>query len=126
MIESILFIVGIFLGILWWSFIVLPIFYGAPKAIYYIQKDLLRKSAIFFYLKSFFLWNVILFGIAFILVRYFPNLVGILLESAGFAMGQLIGIGMGVWRVFTKQGRRDLNIDFWDVMSGSRILDSSD
>jgi hypothetical protein len=122
MLEFILLIIGIFLGIWWYSVIILPLFYGIPKASYYVVKGLLKKSAVIFYLKSFILWTIIWFGIAFILVKYFPNITGTLLESGGFAIGQLIGIGLMMWRVFTKDGRKDLNIDFWDIMFNSRYF----
>lgn len=122
MIEFLLLIVGILLGIWWWSVIILPLFYGIPKATYYVTKGLLKKSAAIFYLKSFTLWMIIWFAVAFILVKYSPNVAGRLLESGGFAAGQLIGIGMSAWRVFTKDGRKDLNIDFWDIIFNSRYF----
>ena len=116
MLEILLFMIGIALGIWWWSVIVLPLFYGIPKATYYVWKGVLRKSAITFYLTSFILWIVIFFVVSIILVKYFSNISRILMESGGFAIGQLIGIGACARRVFTKSGRQDLRADFWDIM----------
>jgi len=125
MIEIILFIIGILLGIWWYSVIILPLFYGIPRSIYYVRKGLLKKSAISFYLKTFLLWVGIWFGASFLLAKYFPNLTNSLLESGGFAIGQLIGIGLMMWRVFTKEGRKDLNADFWDIMFSSRYFNTN-
>ena len=118
MIEFLLLIIGILFGIWWWNVIILPLFYGIPKATYYVWKGLLKKSAIVFYLKSFLLWNVIWIGASFVMVKYSPELVNRLLDSAGFGLGQFIGIVMSAWRVFTKDGRKDLNADFWSIMHG--------
>ncbi|PKL72317.1 hypothetical protein CVV26_02015 [Candidatus Kuenenbacteria bacterium HGW-Kuenenbacteria-1] len=122
MLEFILLIVGVFIGIWWYSVIILPLFYGIPKATYCISKGLLKKSAATFYLKSFILWTIIFFAVALILTRLLPSVSGKLLESGEFAIGQLIGIGLMMWRVFTKEGRKDLNIDFWDIMFNSRYF----
>lgn len=122
MVEFILLIIGVLLGIWWYSVIILPLFYGIPKSIYYVRKGLLKKSVISFYLKTFLLWVTIWFGVAFILAKYLPSLTNTLLESGGFGIGQLIGIGLMIWRVFTKEGRKDLNIDFWDIMFNSRYF----
>lgn len=122
MLEFILLIIGILIGIWWYSVIILPLFYGIPKATYYISKGLLKKSAITFYLKSFILWTGIFFAVALILARFFPSVSNRLLESGGFAIGQFIGIGLMMWRVFIKEGRKDLNIDFWDIMLNGRYL----
>lgn len=122
MLEFILLIIGVFMGIWWYSVIILPLFYGIPKATYYIFKGLLKKSAATFYLKSFILWTGIFFAVALILVKFFPSISNRLLESGGFGIGQFIGIGLMMWRVFTKEGRKDLNIDFWDIMLNGRYL----
>lgn len=118
MLEFLLLIVGILFGIWWWSVIILPLFYGIPKATYYVWKGLLKKSAIAFYLKSFLLWSVIWISASFVMAKYSPALVDRLLASAGFGFGQLIGIAISAWRVFTKDGRKDLNADFWSIMHG--------
>lgn len=122
MLEFILLIIGVFMGIWWYSVIILPLFYGIPKATYYISKGLLKKSSVTFYLKSFILWTAIFFAVALILARFFPSVSNRLLESGGLAIGQFIGIGLMMWRVFTKEGRKDLNIDFWDIMLNGRYL----
>lgn len=124
MVEILLFVIGFFLGIWWWSVIILPLFYGLPKAAYYISKGLLKKTAATFYAKTFILWTIIFFIIAFVLTKYFSNIARILLASEGFAIGQLIGIGVSAWRMFTAEGRKDLNADFWDIMFASKYLNT--
>ncbi len=122
MLEFVLLIIGVFLGMWWYSVIILPLFYGIPKASYHISKGLLKKSAVTFYLKSFVLWTIIFLTFALILIRFFPSVSGRLLESGGFAIGQYLGIGVMTLRLFTKKGRKDLNIDFWDIMFNSRYF----
>ncbi|MBL7141999.1 hypothetical protein ISS21_02870 [Patescibacteria group bacterium] len=124
MIEILLLIIGFLLGVWWWSVIILPLFYGIPKSIYYIWKGLLKRTAANFYLKVLILWTIIFFVIAFALVRYFPNVSNILFESGGFAIGQLIGIIVSAWRMLTKDGREDLSADFWDIMFNNNYLDT--
>lgn len=116
MLELLLLINGIALGILVWSLIILPVFYGVPKTIIYVFKGLLRKSATIFYLNSFVLWNLIFIVVAAFLVSYFPNLGHTLSNSEGFFIGQWMGIGICVLRIFTSDGRKDLDYDFWRTM----------
>lgn len=116
MLDIVLFIVGVLLGLWWWTVIILPLFYGIPKATYYILKGLLRKSAVIFYLKVFIIWNLVLLGVSVILARYFPAVLNSLIDSKTFAIGQIIGILISGRNVFTEWGRSLLNADFWDVM----------
>ena len=126
MLEIVLLVVGVLLGIWWWSVIILPLFYGIPKAFYYVLKGLLRKSAILFYLSSFILWNLFFIVIAVILVMFFPQAVNTLRNSGTFGIGQIIGVAISVINMFTKGGLRSLNDDFWDVMIIRRYWKTSD
>jgi len=116
MLDIVLLILGVLLGFLWWKVIILPLFYGIPKALYYVSKGLLRKSAILFYLSSFILWNLFFIVIAAILVKFFPEVSNSLMNSGTFAIGQFIGIGLSACYMLTKKCRNDLNLDFWEVM----------
>lgn len=116
MLDLLLLIIGITLGFLWWSVIILPVFYGVPKTIVYVFKGLLRKSATIFCLKSFVLWNVAFIVAAALFVSYFPDLQYMLRNSESFFIGQWIGIGICALRIFTRDGRKDLAYDFWRPM----------
>ncbi len=116
MLDLLLLTIGIAWGSLLPSLIILPLFYGVPKSIFYAFKGLLRKSAAIFYLKSFVLWNLIFIVAAAFLFSYFPDVRHTLSNSESFFIGQWLGIGMSVLRIFTRNGRKSLDYDFWRTM----------
>ena len=114
--EIILFIIGILFGILWFTVIILPIFHGFPRTIWFFGKGILRLKASLFYLKMFFIWSVI-FTLLVMFIQYLsPETIVYLYNSAGFYYGQMMGIFGSLFYAFTTKGRKDLNEDFWESM----------
>lgn len=116
MIEILLYIIGILFGVLWFSVIILPIFYGIPRTIWFFGKGILRLKASTYYLKTFILWFVI-FTLLIIFIQYLsPKTINYLYNSAGFSYGQMTGIFGSLFYAFTAKGRKDLSEDFWERM----------
>jgi hypothetical protein len=111
------FIVGGAFGAWWFAVIILPIFYGLPRSLYWIAKKTLKAKAVLFYLGGFVFWAAIFTGIAFVLVIFFPSVANYLYNSSGFYYGQLLGVIVSLIRAFSKSGRKDLGDDFWAAMA---------
>jgi hypothetical protein len=123
--ELALLIIGFFLGGWFYTVIILPLFWGIPKSVYYIYKKALKKSAVLFYLKTFILWNVI-FIVAAITISFLPSIAALLKSSLSFALGQILGIIYNLVRSFTINGRDELNTDFWACMEFNNYSKTKD
>ena len=115
-IEIILFGVGTGLGLWWFTVIVLPIFYGLPKSIFWTVKGKLKAKSSIVYVRTFFLWTVLFTFAAFLLLEFSPNTATYLYNSPGFSFGQLFGILGALIYAISKSGRHDLKEDFWAAM----------
>jgi O-antigen/teichoic acid export membrane protein len=62
LIGIVLFVVGAVLGLCWFSVIILPIFYGVPKLLYWIVRGKLKWKALFVYLTSPTIWTAVFVG----------------------------------------------------------------
>ena len=114
--EILLFIIGILFGTLWFTVIILPIFYGLPRTIWFFGKGVLRLKASILYLKIFIIWSVI-FTLLVIFIQYLsPKTINYLYNSAGFYYGQMMGVFGSLFYAFTAKGRKDLNEEFWERM----------
>lgn len=125
MADILLWVAGILVGALWFSVILLPLFYGLPKSIYWIFKGVLRKAAVTSYVLSPVIWTIILFVTALVINQYFPRTRALLFNDAGFAYGQWIGVFLMLIRSLSKDGRRDLNEDFLSTVAQYRISSSA-
>jgi hypothetical protein len=103
-----LFVVGFALGFLWFSVVLLPLFYGLPRSIYGILKGQLRKPAVTTYILGPVIWSIVFVFAAVVVDRFFP---GVVAENS-VLYGQWAGILLLLIRCFTKDGRRDLREDF--------------
>jgi hypothetical protein len=120
MADILLWVAGILFGALWFSVILLPLFYGLPRSIYWILKGVLRKVAVASYVLGPVIWTIIL-----IVNEYFPRTRVLLFSDAGFAYGQWIGVLLMLIRSLSKDGRRDLNKDFLSTVARYSIVSSS-
>jgi flagellar motor component MotA len=112
-----LFIIGGFFGGWWFGVIILPIFYGLPRSLYWIHRKTLKAKAVLFYLGTFVFWTAIFTGTAIVLTEFFPSVRKYLYNSQGFAYGQLLGVIVFLIRAFSKSGRKELSDDFWAAMA---------
>jgi hypothetical protein len=110
--EIVLFVIGAGFGLLWFSVIVLPVFYGVPKSLYWIMRGRLRMKALFVYLVTPGIWTVLLVVAVVLLGILWPRVNGYLYNSAGFFFGQWFGVIGALIRSVTKAGRQDLREDF--------------
>lgn len=116
-VEFLLFIiVGGTFGALWFAVIILPIFYGLPRSLYWIAKKTLKAKAVLLYLGTFVFWTAIFTGAAFVLVEFFPSVANYLYNNSGFYYGQWLGVIGSLIRAFSKSGRKHLRDDFWAAM----------
>ena len=112
-----LFIIGGFFGGWWFGVIILPIFYGLPRSLYWIHRKTLKAKAVLFYLGTFVFWTAIFTGAAFVLVEFFPSVANYLYNNSGFYYGQWLGVIGSLIRAFSKSGRKHLRDDFWAAMA---------
>jgi hypothetical protein len=115
-----LWIAGILVGALWFSVILLPLFYGLPRSIYLIFKGVLRTAVVTSYVLGPVIWTIIFVVTALVINEYFPRTRTFLFNDAGFAYGQWIGVFLMLIRSLSKDGRRDLNKDFLSTIERYR------
>jgi hypothetical protein len=112
-----LFIIGGAFGALCFTVIILPIFYGLPRSLYWIDRKTLKAKAVLFYLGAFVFWTAIFTGTAFVLAVFLPSVAKYLYNSPGFYYGQWLGVIGSLIRAFSKSGRKHLSDDFWAAMA---------
>jgi len=124
MIDFILFTIefsiGIVLGVWVGSMIILPLFYGMPRTIYYVLKRQLKARSILFYLVSPILWSMIFTILPILLSKFLPIIYDKI--SVRLVIGLWLGIIflIGYSFLFPK-GRQDINHDFWSSMERYKI-----
>ena len=118
--EIALFLLGILFGVWWFTVIILPLFYGFLRTLWFAGKGVLRLKSSLHYLYIFFVWNII-FTVLIIVLRYFsPSVVDYLYNSQEFLYGQMLGVIGLLFRAMTASGRKDLHDDFWAAMEKYR------
>jgi len=105
-------VLGLFLATVVFSFVVLPLVYGLPKAIYHHMRGEVPLSVALGYLFPPLFWSILFFGIALLLVVFAPSVSAFLLSSTAFVVGHFIGLGFMILRCFTSSGLADLRADF--------------
>lgn len=112
-----LFLVGIFLGVFWFSVIGLPLAYGFPRALYWAARGRARWRGALLYLMSPLIWNVVFLLVALFLTAFVPSVPNYLYESFGFWVGSNAGVVLAAGRaIFSKSARMDIDRDFRDFM----------
>lgn len=117
LLEMVLFVIGGAFCVWWFNVIILPIFYGLPKSLYWTAKGVLKARSALLYLKTFLLWSTLFIFSALILINFFPKAVKYLYNSWGFYLGQWFGIIVSMIKAFSKSGRKILQEDFWAAMA---------
>jgi len=112
-----LLIVGYFLGIWWFSLVVLPLVYGLPRGLYWAARGKVRWRTPFLYLLGPLIWTVVLFGVVFILTIFLPKVATYLKQSGTFAVGLTLGILIHVGRsLFSQSTQLAMTRDFVDFI----------
>lgn len=117
LIEIILFGIAIGLGVWWFSVIVLPIFYGLPRSIFWIVRGKLKVRSSLVYLGTFLLWTILFALAAILLLKFSPQTAAYLYNSPGFFYGQWFGVLGALISAISKSGRQNLKEDFWAAMA---------
>ena len=117
LLELVLFGAGGIVGLVWFSTVILSLFYGIPKSTYHVVNGALRGVAVLHYLFFFALWFSAFVGVVVFIAVYLPTLHETLTQSQGFTAGQIVGVLYGLIRAATTSGRADLRNDFWSVMT---------
>ena len=106
----------------WWcTVIILPLFFGTPRALYLSIKGTLKFRSCFIYIGTFLLWSVVFTVVAFIVFRVAPETVWAIASDPVFTIGQLCGVGFVLMRSLTRQGRKQLSEDFEIATSRYRV-----
>jgi len=129
-IDGLLFLAGLFVGILWFSTVILPLFYGIPRATWWFLRGRVRWRAILGYIIVGGMWFLAFFGIFLFLYLLLPNVYRYIYTNSAFNVGELIGFGASLLRaVGVRSARKDLNLDFFSFVKryatvrGGRILE---
>lgn len=108
LIEIILFVIGFGFGIWYFGIVILPLFYGFPKALWGYFKKKLRLKASLIYLGIGIGWQIGLILIFALVETFIP-----ITESGGFIFGSLVGFWFSVlFAIFRKETKKDMVIDF--------------
>ena len=109
------------LGGWWFTVVVLPLFHGIPKALYWSFKGTLRFRSCFIYLGAFLLWNVLFTVAMYVLLTIAPEMTYRTLTDPMFYYGNLFGAGLALIRSLSKSGRKNLSEEFEGAVSRYRI-----
>jgi len=105
------------LTILFFSLIILPLFYGIPRALWWAIKGRRRWNAPLLYTMSMAFGLILLLGGSFLSQYFFPEFIDYILNSWGILTGIGLGALGGLHTVLTVKGRDDLNRDFLNRMA---------
>ena len=97
--------------------IILPLFYGLPRSIYWTIKGKLKAKSSFLYIKTFLLWTFLFTLGAFLLINFLPSIAAYLSNSPGFFYGQWFGVIITFIKAISLSGRLNLDADFWSAMA---------
>jgi hypothetical protein len=112
--DFVLFNAGVFLGILWFSVIALPVLYGLPRATWWAMRGRVRWRAVARFLAAPIIWSFLFLGAALLLP---PSIAQHLQSSWAFAWGQWFGVIVCTVRAIgAPSARQALNLDFLDVV----------
>jgi len=112
-VEAGLFVVGGLFGLLWFSVIILPLFYGFPLTLYWAVRGWVRWRAAALYLIPPVIWSVIFFLAALVVTLFFPKAGSYRRCSAGIWLGQNFFIVLSIARgLFSKNTRLDMRKAF--------------
>lgn len=117
LIEGILFVIAAGLGTLWFTVILLPIFYGLPRSVFWTIRGKLKARSSFVYLGTFLLWTFLFTLVAVLLLEFLPQQVAYLYNSRGFFFGQWFGLLGSLIYAISKTGRQNLKEEFWLAMA---------
>jgi hypothetical protein len=113
-----LFIASVLLVTLWFSVIILPVFYAFPRALYWAMRGWAKWRGALAYLIGPLVWTIIFSGVAIALTFLTPSVTGYLRRSPGFNIGQTFGVIIALGRVvFSRSARLDISSDFSNLMS---------
>ncbi len=111
--NFVLFWFGLFLGIIYFSTVLLPLIYGLPKALYLAMRGELRWRAPLKQAFAACAWFVG-FGLAiFALLAFVPDLVKSIEDSGSRALGSILGVAVCLWRTaMIPSAQEDMAADF--------------
>jgi hypothetical protein len=123
-VEFGLFLLGLPLGILWFSVVLLPLVYGLPRSIVWASRRWITWRAPIRYAVGLVLWNLAFFVAAVGVALVFPGTHARLYDSPGFWWGSNLGVLFCVGRVaFARSARRDVSTEWlWRGRLTSRGL----
>lgn len=117
LLELVLFVLGFLLGLWYATMILLPLFYGIPKALVGYFRRRIALKVVFAFLVAPLLWTALFFtaflGLAFLWNSAFEYLLG----SRGFDLGLVVGIfALVVNALFSKKSRADMKSEFDELV----------
>ncbi len=112
MLAAALLVIGVVIGRIWFGIILLPLIYGVPRTAWQIWRRRLRPTAIVLYIFPVVLWSTAFVVLALALTFFSRSVAMVLWQSSAFSGGQFIGVVLGFMQMASREGRRDLDVDF--------------
>ncbi len=107
------FMLGMFLGIIYFSTVLLPLIYGLPKSLYLALRGELRWRSPFKYVFAASAWFIGFVLVGFAVMSLAPDLIKSFEESEGRVLGSIIGVVVCFWRTATHPSvQEDMAADF--------------
>ena len=111
--SILLFPIGFLLGVWYTAMLVLPLFYGIPRALAGYFRRQLRFKAVTAYLAAPALWTVFFVVIFFLMAYFWESGFNYLCYSGGFNWGQTLGSLLLILNtLFNRKSRVDMRADF--------------
>jgi hypothetical protein len=112
-VEFCLLVAGFLLGVWFTSMLVVPLFYGAPRAFIGIFRKQLEPKAIVPHIVAPVIWAALLFSCELGLAHFWPWAFEYLRTSGGFNFGQAVGTVWTIARIlFSSKTRVDMRDEF--------------
>jgi len=119
--ELLLFVTGFLFGVWYTAMLVLPLFYGVPKALFAWFRKELQFRAVLAYLIAPFFWIVFFTAILVGMRSFWRTGFNYLQESGGFNFGETLGIlALIANALFSKKAKANMKIEFEEFVQPYR------
>ncbi len=120
-VELLLFVTGFLVGLWYTAMLVLPIFYGVPKALFAWFRKELHFRAVLAYLIAPFFWMVFFTAILAGMRSFWRTGFNCLQESGGFNFGDVLGsLTLIANALLSKQAKANMKIEFEEFVQPYR------
>ena len=114
MLDFLLFFIGLFASIIWFSVTIPPLLYGLPRSVVWASRGWISWRAPLVYLAAPVAWQLFFLGLAVAIALLLPSVASSLRSSGGFNLGAVLATAVMFARLLaSRSARRDLQVDFY-------------